>query len=575
MSFNQLFRKSATSRMNLHAKSQILENRLSIATGYLEKIAEGNFTLDLRHDDHLQDDAAASFNNTLIRLRDKLLQYAEKDQQRLWAAEGLSKFMNLIKGDTHAQTNFYDKILSFLINYLNANQGGIFLLNDADPQAVYLELTACYAYSKKKYLDKRIEVGQGLVGQCFLEKETAIFTNLPKDYIQITSGLGESTPAFLLIVPLKFNDDVLGVIEIASFDKLESYQVEVVEKIMESLASVSINIRNAKRVDLLLQEAEVKAKKLQEQEENLKQNIEELQSTQEEMVRNEAELARQSNLLKFIIDSIPFPIFVKDELGRYTIVNRAEARLFNLQDKELIGKDDRYLVSDEAEWKVIQESDMKVLASDEPIELPLQSFSTVNGTRYIFKTTKIPFVNEVTGKKNILGVSIDLTEKLQLEKKLYQEQLVSSQNTLINIVGRQRMLSQKIGFYCQTLARGKRQFAPLLEKAIALHEHSLTVIEFGGIPNGLTTVEIIAAADESLHGNIEGIKQIWNGYQAAAYKILSLTNEDSVHIAREKNTELEAQLCFIEDNSETLLQANDALMQACLAINLEKIADVY
>jgi hypothetical protein len=154
MSFNQLFRKSATSRMNLHAKSQILENRLSIATGYLEKIAEGNFTLDLRHDDHLQDDAAASFNNTLIRLRDKLLQYAEKDQQRLWAAEGLSKFMNLIKGDTHAQTNFYDKILSFLINYLNANQGGIFLLNDADPQAVYLELTACYAYSKKKYLDK-------------------------------------------------------------------------------------------------------------------------------------------------------------------------------------------------------------------------------------------------------------------------------------------------------------------------------------------------------------------------------------------------------------------------------------
>lgn len=570
MPFAQLFRKSSASRLKLHEKNQTLETRLNIATSYLEEIAEGNFKIELNASDRAQDESAKNFNNTLIRLRDKLLQYAEKDQQRLWAAEGLSRFMSLIKGDTLSQKDFYDRILSFLIKFLNANQGGIFLLNDLDKDDLHLELSACYAYGKKKFQEKRVEIGQGLLGQTFLEKETAIFTNIPANYIHITSGLGESTPGFLMVVPLKYNDQVLGVLEIASFEPLEKYQIEVVEKIMESLASVSINIRNAYRVDQLLQESEVKAQVLLDQEENLRQNIEELRSTQEGMLRNEAELARQSALMKFIIDNIPFPIFVKDEKGRYAIVNKAEARLFNLTDKELVGKDDRQFVADEDEWKVIHESDEKVLASEQAVELPLQSFTTPNGTRYIFKTTKIPFLNEVTGKRNILGVSIDLTEKLQLEKKLFQEKLISSQNTFINIVGRQRMLSQKIGFYCQTLARGKKHFSSLLENAIALHEHSLNVIEFGGIPKGLANTELIPAADESLLVYINKIKKIWSVYQSAANKILTLSMERSIDSA-----DLEKQLCFIEDNSEILLQANDDLMQACLSINAEKIAEVY
>jgi PAS domain S-box-containing protein len=570
------FFSGKSSARNATQQIQTLQRRLDIATLCLEKISEGNFNLTLDQGmQEMQDENNFHFVETLERLKEKLRAYALRDQERLWTAEGISKFMNLIKGDNLGQGDFYDRILSFLIQYLGANQGGIFLLNNQDPADIFLELNACYAYGKKKFLDKRIEIGQGLLGQCFLEKETALFTNIPKNYITITSGLGESTPGFLMMVPIKYNKDVIGIIEVAAFRQLQPFQVEFVEKIAETLASVTLNLRNTQRVDQLLQESEVKAKKLQDQEEDLRQNIETLQITQEDMRRNQLELDRQSRLMKFIIDNIPFPIFVKDEKGRYTVVNKAEARLFNLSDKELIGKDDSSFVSDDDEWKVIRDSDERVLNSETPMELPLQSFTTQNGQRYIFKTTKIPFNNEVTGKKNILGVSIDLTEKLQLEKKLFHEQQISSHNTLINVAGRQRMLSQKIGFYCQTLMRGKTEYAQLLRDAIELHEHSLEIIQFGGIPRGLQPSGSLTAADDTLLPYLENIKNIWAPFKAAALKILSLGSEKHPKPESDKLQAMELCLTFIEENCEHLLKVNDQLMQVCMKINQSKLTEVY
>jgi PAS domain S-box-containing protein len=543
-----------------------LQDRLQLATTCLEQIAEGNFNLSLTHN---MDGDAIAFNDVLSRASQTLNRYQVNDKQRMWATEGLSRFMSLLQGDATSQKDFFDRILSFVVQYLQASQGGLFLLNDRDPSDCYLELTACYAYSKKRYVEKRIDVGQGLLGQVFLEKQTAVLKSVPADYVQITSGLGEATPRFLLLIPLRYNDDVLGVLEIASFEEVETYQIQFVEQIMESLASVCTNMRNKQKVDQLLHDAEIKASALKEKEETLKRKLEELRAMQDEMIRNQAELARQSNLMKFIIDNIPFPIFVKDENGRYSLVNRAESRLFNLTDKELLGKDDRHFVADDEEWNMIQQSDQKVLSSDTPVELPIQSFTTSTGARYIFKTTKIPFVNDVTGKKNILGVSIDLTEKLRLEKKLYREQLISSRHAFINVVGRQRMLSQKIGFYCHLLASGKTQHAPLLEEAIALHGHTLHVIEFGGIPQGLVTTGAIPAADETLKSYIWPIKEIWRGYQDAANRILVLGSENKTSSA------FATCLSFIEENCERLLQANDNLMQACLSIDAEAKSNIF
>jgi PAS domain S-box-containing protein len=544
-----------------------------MATNFLEKISSGDFNTVLPFLEQQKTLEGENFYTMLKLVSERLTLYANQEAERKWIAEGMSMFMSILGGSKGSNADFYDTLLKLLVQYTGANQGGFFLLNDTNPDDPFLELASCYAFGKKKSQEKRVEIGQGMLGQCFLEKETTFLSHVPQYYTKITSGLGEATPSFLVLIPMKYNQEVLGVIELAYFKRPEKYKIEFAEKIAENIASVTLNIRHARRAEELFEESQQKAKVLQEQEETLRQNLEELVSTQEEMKRNQVELDRQSSLLKFIVDSIPFPIFVKDEKGRYTIVNAAESRLFNLPDKEILGKDDSHFVSSTNEWEVIRESDEKVLAGDDAVELPLQYFTTIMGNAFIFKTTKIPFINQVTGKKNILGVSIDLTEKLTLEKNLLTERRINSNNVVLNIAGRQRMLSQKIGFYCEALIRGKLQYAGLLRDAIELHEHTLQVLRYGGMPMGIACDTPLLPLDKYLIPEIEKIEKVWDVYQKAAENILYFASIDiDEHHA---NAENENNITVIEENGEVLLKLNNDFMNAYMAFNQNKLAEAF
>jgi PAS domain S-box-containing protein len=330
-----------------------------------------------------------------------------------------------------------------------------------------------------------------------------------------------------------------------------------------------LNIQNNNKANKLYEESQLRARRLQEQEESLRQNIEELEATQEEMKRHQRDVEQRTQMMKFIIDNIPFPIFVKDEKGRYTLVNKSEAQLFNLPDSELIGKDDSYFVTNKEEWEVIQKSDAQVLASDKPLELPVQHFTTDNGSSYIFKTTKIPFVNDSTGKKNILGVSIDLTDKFGLEKKLLHERGINATNTLINLAGRQRMLSQKIGFYSEIVSKGRIKYAADLKGSIDLFEHSFDVIKHGGTPIGIKCEHPLAKAEMVMLPLLANIEELWNPYKDAVKKILYYTTfQDSV-AAKVKEYEIEQSVALIEANAEKLLEANNDLMLTCIQMSEE------
>ena len=218
-----------------------------------------------------------------------------EEKKRQWASDGLAQLMDVIRQGGEHQEGIFDKVIAMTVNYLKANQGGLFVVDRDDDSSVRIRLTACYAYQRKKFINKSIESGEGLIGQAFLEQEPIHLTEIPKDYVRITSGLGQATPTSLLIVPLKVNEVVEGIIELASFRLLKDHEVELVKKLGETIASHIQTQRTTQETRRLLIQAQEQTEELRATEEEMRQNQEELQATQEEMNRRYRTLEDQAS----------------------------------------------------------------------------------------------------------------------------------------------------------------------------------------------------------------------------------------------------------------------------------------
>jgi putative methionine-R-sulfoxide reductase with GAF domain len=216
---------------------------------FSEQIGKGNF--DVKYRLLSENDVLGT---SLLTLRDNLQnakleeeKRKKEDEQRNRTNVGLTLFADILRQHPENLNLLADKIISALVKFLDANQGAIFYLNDSDKANVYYELIGAFAYNRKKYLNKQIKPGEGLVGAVAIEKYTVYMTDIPDDYIEIESGTGSANPRSVLIIPLKMEENVLGVIELASFNRFEKYEIEMAEKIAESisssLANTSINMQ--------------------------------------------------------------------------------------------------------------------------------------------------------------------------------------------------------------------------------------------------------------------------------------------------------------------------------------------
>jgi HAMP domain-containing protein/putative methionine-R-sulfoxide reductase with GAF domain len=296
-----------------HAVGALVEG-LKSTSFFAENIGNGKY--DSEYQPLSADDV---LGNALIEMRNNLKRVADEDKKRNWATEGLAKFGDILRKNNDNIARLSDEIISNLVKYTRSNQGGLFILNDDDKNEPYLELAACYAWDKKKYLEQRIYEGEGLTGQAWLEKDTIYMTDVPDDYVMITSGLGEANPNCILITPLKVNDEVYGVLEMASFFTFQEHEIEFVEKLAESIASTISSVKINERTSRLLNESRELTEQMRSQEEEMRQNMEELQATQEEMERGQRD--RQEK--EAIINSTQMQIELDDDFRVYTLNNIA------------------------------------------------------------------------------------------------------------------------------------------------------------------------------------------------------------------------------------------------------------
>lgn len=405
-------------------------SRVETLTQFIEAVSAGNYNIEL-------DGAAATDDNltaTLIKMRDKLRDNAEDDRKRNWTTTGLAQVGEILRAGS-SSAELYDNIIRFVVKYTKSNQGGLFILQEEDEDR-YLELVACYAFERKKYLTKRIEVGDGLVGQCFVEGEKIYLLEVPEEYVNITSGLGGSNPNALLLVPLKINDQIYGVIELASFNAFQDFEIALVEKLAESIASTISNVRVNETTRILLERTQQQAEEMKSQEEEIRQNMEELEATQEEMRRKQAilekeleqsqhqgailreqekRLTQSQDTLQAIVDNIPRAIFWKDPELRFMGCNRIFAEIAGASSPaELIGKSD-FDMAWKAQADAYRKDDLEVINSRKS-KLDIEEVNiNSDGEESWVRTSKVPIINKEGAVVAILGMFEDITERKKKE----------------------------------------------------------------------------------------------------------------------------------------------------------------
>src|SRR5437867_2360390 len=238
-----------------------------------------------------------NINEMIRNLKDTTLKNSEQD----WLKTNLAKFSRMLQGQKDLLT-VGRLILSELAPVVSAQQG-VFYMMDSSNNDPYLKLLASYAYRQRKNVDNRFKMGEGLVGQCAVEKEKIVLTSVPKDYSAISSGLGEATPLNIIVLPVLFEGQVKAVMELASFDKFSATHQAFLDQLTESIGIVLNTIETNMRTEDLLKQSQSLAKELQSQQEELQQTNQQLaekaklladQNVEVERKNREAELARQA-----------------------------------------------------------------------------------------------------------------------------------------------------------------------------------------------------------------------------------------------------------------------------------------
>ncbi|MDM8535552.1 response regulator [Desulfobacterales bacterium HSG17] len=256
-------------------------------------VTQGN--LDRTVDVAAQGEVELLKNNVNIMIGN-LRETTRTGTEQNWLNSNLARFNRMLQEQKDIK-NLADMLLSGLAEILPVRHSVFYLNDDKDGEVVY-SLFSSYGYQKRKFLPNLFREGEGLTGQCAREKKRILVSHVPEDYIRIGSGLGEAVPQNIILVPAQFDDQVLAVIELASFEEFDEIQLSFLDQLAESTAIVINSIGSARRTERLLIESQSMSEELQEQQEELKSANEELEEQTQKLETSKMSVEQRNTELE-------------------------------------------------------------------------------------------------------------------------------------------------------------------------------------------------------------------------------------------------------------------------------------
>ncbi|MBW4540503.1 MAG: response regulator [Myxacorys chilensis ATA2-1-KO14] len=263
-------------------------------------VAEGDLNASLPKSDRADEVGVLTrnFNRMIANLR----QTTSRNEEQTWLKSNIAELSQLLQGQRQLET-VARSVLSQLVPLVNAQQGAFYIVETFDGKPV-LQLRGSYAYQERKHLGNQFQLGEGLVGQCALEKQRILLTEVPSDYIRIGSGLGEAKPLNIVVLPIVFEQQVIAVMELASFHQFSDIHLRLLDQVSETIGVVLAAIAATMRQQELLEEAQSLTEELQAQQEELEESNDQLHTQAKALQVSEQLLRQQQQELKHSNDEL-------------------------------------------------------------------------------------------------------------------------------------------------------------------------------------------------------------------------------------------------------------------------------
>ena len=241
----------------------------------------------------------AELKDTINQMITNLAETTRANQSQDWLNSNLARFTGMLQGERDLET-VSRLIMSELTPLVGAQHGAFFLMDSPGGEGddFELRLIASYGYKQRKNVPTKFKIGEALVGQAALELKPILVTQAPDDYVRITSGLGEGAPVNVIVLPVLFEEQVMAVVELASFQRFAPVQQAFLEQLSESIGVVLNTIQANMRTEELLEQSQQLTQELQSQSEELQAQQEELQQSNKELEEQAASLKASEELLQ-------------------------------------------------------------------------------------------------------------------------------------------------------------------------------------------------------------------------------------------------------------------------------------